>query len=172
MNYTAMKKIIFIIFVLTPFLLIYQAAKSQTPRWVKNPPTKDGMYVAIGSGSSTQADVAKRKAMLDAHVNLAKQAEPEITTETTRLVSALSNKPSLESRVKVIRKTVTANLRDVRTIKQKASERKGIHTVYVLVEMPKNSVSRAIVEEINNDDELKKALANSDVYKQIATKAK
>ena len=167
-----MKKIAFIIIILAPFLLMCQLAKSQTPSWVNNPPSKRGMFVAVGNGSSTSASIAERKAVLDAQVNLAKQAEPEITTVTTRLANDLRNKSTLEPRVKVIRKTVTANLQDVRTIKKHTAERKGIHTVYVLVEMPKTSVSKAIVEQINHDDELKKALAKSKTYKQLATKAK
>lgn len=167
-----MKKIIFIIIILTPFLLMCQFAESQTPGWVNNPPSKRGMFVAVGNGSSTSASIAERKAVLDAHINLAKQVEPEITTVTTRLAGDLRNKSTLEPRVKIIRKTVTANLQDVRTIKKHSTERKGIHTVYVLVEMPKKSVSKAIVTQINNDDELKRALVKSKAYKQLATEAR
>ncbi|MDY0348291.1 MAG: LPP20 family lipoprotein [Tenuifilaceae bacterium] len=149
-----MKRIIFVIIVLTPLLLMCRVAGSQTPDWINNPPSKRGFFVATGVGSSANISVAQQKALLDAHVNLAKQVEPEVTTETTRLANALNRKSGLKPQVKVIRKSVTANLEDVRTVEKYTSESKGIHTVYVLVEMPKKAISRSIVTQINNDDEL------------------
>ena len=166
-----MKKIIFIIIALAPLLIMCQNAESQTPNWVRKTPSKKGYFVATGVGSSADISVAQRKASLDARVNLAKQVEPEVITKTTRLANTLNSNLGLSPRIKVIYKSVSANLEDVRTVQKHTTEKNGVHTVYVLVEMSEKAVPRLIVKQINNDRELKDALAKTRAFKKLAAKA-
>lgn len=167
----AMKRIFALVIVALPILAYSQLFGQRTPGWVKNPPKSGGSVYAVGEGSSSTPDVAERKARLNASVALAKQVEPTIETQTTRLQSVVRNNKVLKERVQVIRESVVATLHDTRVIEKHTAERNGTHTVYLLVEMPKKNISQSFVDQIKNDKELYQAVAKSKAYKELLASA-
>jgi hypothetical protein len=167
-----MRKIIFLLLITIPYLSQCQPSSSSLPNWVNNPPkSKDKVY-GVGMGSSSNADVAERKANLDASVNLAKQIEPTITSVTSRIDSVVRGKKVLVERVSIVRKTVTATLSNTSVIDKYSFEENGTYTVYVLMETPKKEITRSVVNEINKDKELYSAIAKTKEYKQLVKEAK
>lgn len=150
-----------------PLLASAQLFGDRLPSWIQNPPKSNTSFFAIGKGTSSNLDVAERKARLDANVGLAKQVEPVVETTTSRLAKSLRNNKVILQKIQVVRKTVVANLHDTKTVEKHKSENNGSHTVFILVEMPKQNISKAIVTQINADKTLYQALANKRSYKKL-----
>lgn len=160
-----MKRLLMILLVASPYFLQSQ----NLPSWIKNPPADSNVIYAVGKGTSSNAETAERKARLDANVGLAEQVNPALVNVTTQLESKVRKNKVLKEKVKVVRKTVTGNLQDVSVVKKFTFERKGIHTAYILLEMPRKSINRSIVRAIDNDEELHNAVKETKAYKNLKT---
>ena len=158
-----MKRILILLLVAYP----YFSQSQNLPSWVKNPPTESNTIYAVGKGTSSNAETAERKARLDANVGLAEQVSPAVITVTTRLESTVRRNKALTEKVKVVRKTVTANLQDVSIVKKFTFEDKDIHTAYILLEMPRKSINQSIIQAIDNDKELYDAVKKTKTYKNL-----
>jgi predicted transcriptional regulator len=167
-----MKRILALIIILLPIFTSGQILGKRTPDWVKNTPKSSENYYAVGEGSSATLDVAERKARLNANVKLAEQVGPVVKTETTRFENVVRNNKLLKEKVYTMRKTVVASLHDTRIVEQYSKEKNGVHTVYLLVEMPKKSIAQSIISQVNNDKDLHRALAGSRAYKKLLAEAK
>jgi hypothetical protein len=166
-----MRKLILLALLAFPSLLFSQTFSNKLPNWINNPTKSKDKLFAVGMGSSSNAEVAERKASLDASVKLAELIEPAIETHTSRIDSVLRGKKKLVEKVDIIRKTVSATLSDTRITEKHRIEEDGKYTVYILMEMPKRDIARSIVSEINKDKELYKAISKTSEYRQIAKEA-
>lgn len=160
-----MKRILIFVMVAIPILSCGQSV----PGWVKNPPKSNDKIYAVGVGTSGNAEIAERKAKMEANVNLAEQLETAVVSVTTKFEPVVRRNKALTEKVKVVRKTVVATLQDTQVSQKFATEENGIHKVYVLMEMPRKNVNQSIVKQIEKDEELHKALSNSKAYKKILT---
>jgi len=161
-----MKRIAWIIVILAPYLSQCQ----DLPLWVNSPPESDAKYYAVGEGSSVSADISERKARLDANVNLAKQVEPVVETTISRIDSTIKGNELLVERVTVIRKKVMATLQNVTETEKVTLDSNGKYTTYVLLSMPKESIANSLLNQIKQDDDLQKAIAQTSVYRELLNK--
>jgi hypothetical protein len=167
-----MKKILLYSILLLPLTVQCQNSLNTTPKWVNNPPkSKDKIY-AVGVGTSSSPDVAERKAIMDANVNLAENVRPAVVTITSHIDSIIQGNEILIERVNIIRKKVEATLQNTQLINKTVLEEKGKYKVYVLVEMPKKEINRSVISYVDEDKELYNAIAKTKTYKRIAREAK
>lgn len=158
-----MKRMLILIMIAVPIISCGQSV----PGWVKNPPKSNDKIYAVGIGTSGSAEIAERKAKMEASVNLAEQLETAVVSVTTKFEPVVRRNKALTEKVKVVRKTVVATLQNTQVSQKFATEENGIHKVYVLMEMPRKNVNRSIIDEIEKDEELHKALSNSKAYKKV-----
>ena len=161
------KNWLFLIAFCCPLFLQCQNQEGALPRWVEKPPTGNNKYYAVGFGSSLSADVAERKARLDANSKLAKQVEPVVITVTSKIDSIVRGNQLLVERVSVVRQKVSATLTNVKELEKFNMESNGTHDVYILVEMPQKEIKRSIVAHIENDKELHSDLIRSATYRSL-----
>ncbi len=161
-----MKKIVFIIFLLFPITLFAQT-NSQLPDWINNPPSSRSKFYAVGKGSSRDAQIAERKADLEAKVKLAELVEPAVVTFTTRIDSIVRGNQLLIERVSVIRRSVNAQLLNVQIVKRHVQNDDGLHTVYLLVTMPRKELTQTLVNLVTNDKDLNLALSSNKEYQKL-----
>lgn len=162
-----MKRLIILFIVLYPMFSACQDHSKSSKSWVENPPKSKEKIYAVGVGTSPSADIAERKAHLDASAKLAKIVEPAVVTVTSRIEPVIRNNKVLMERTRVIRKTVIANLSNVQTIDSDKIEQDGKTTVYVLVSMPRKGITKEVVDQIKEDKELYKAVSKSREYKKM-----
>jgi hypothetical protein len=155
-----------------PFTVYCQGTLSSVPKWVNNPPNSKDKIYAVGIGTSPSSDVAERKAIMDANVNLAEKVQPAVITVTSYIDSVVLGNDILIERVNIIRKKVEATLQNTQVIDKAVLQENGKYKVYVLVEMPKKEINRSVISHINQDKELYSAIAKTKAYKKIAREAK
>ncbi|PKP39023.1 MAG: hypothetical protein CVT98_03675 [Bacteroidetes bacterium HGW-Bacteroidetes-15] len=167
-----MKKLIILILITLPIFSYSQNASVSKKSWVNNPPTSKDKLYAVGIGTSASADIAERKAHLNASAKLAELVEPAVESVTSRIDSIVRGNKVLIEKNQVIRKTVIANLNNVQTIDVDKIESNGTYTAYVLVSMPKREITQNVVEQINKDKELYRAVSKSKEYKKMLKETK
>jgi len=165
------KKIVLIAFLAIPILSNCQDVGNRAPKWIKKKPESSNKIFAVGKASSASADIAYRKAMLDANKNLAKQVEPVVTTKTTKIISAVENGKVVKQKVDLIRKKVSATLSGVSEIDKYQTQTGNEFTVYVLVSMPKKAISRSIAYSIKEDSALLSKVGATKNYNDLLKEA-
>ncbi|MFP4556843.1 MAG: hypothetical protein ACLFNU_08235 [Bacteroidales bacterium] len=161
-----MKRIAWIIVILAPYLSQCQ----DLPIWVNSPPASNSKYYAVGEGTSISADIAERKARMDANVRLAEKVEPVVETTVSRIDSIVRGNELLVERVTIIRRKVMASLQNVTETEKVTLEDKGKYTSYVLLSMPKESIANSLLNQIKGDDDLHNALAETPFYRGMQNK--
>lgn len=163
-----MKRIIFAILIAIPTFSQCQ----NIPNWVNNPPkSKDKIY-AVGVGNSGSADIAERKARMDANVKLAEQVEPAVYSYSSKIDTILIGNKMLIERFNVVRKKVVATLHNTQEVEKIGLEKNGTYTTYVLLSMSKKDINRSLVSLIDEDKDLKAALSKSSAYKKMVQESK
>ena len=171
-NTNSMKRVIIGIFFIIPFVAQCQNGVNNPPEWVKNPPTSKENIYGVGFGTSTNRDIAERKAIMDANVNLAEKVQPAVITITSQIDSVVKNNVVLIEKVQTVRKKVQATLENTNIKERAVFEDNGRISVYVLIEMPIKEINRSVVNQITDDKDLYNAIAKTKAYKQLARKAK
>ena len=145
-----MKKLLFITFLLASMGTTAQEATNSTtqevtdtiaqeanisiPDWFKNPPTSFRKFYGAGEGISMYLDIAEKKAMMSANLQLAEQVRPPKVKEiksTTKRVDGSDDESIIH------RTIVEAKLKGVTVINKSVVQRGNKYIVYVLVEMKK-----------------------------------
>ncbi|MDD2197033.1 MAG: LPP20 family lipoprotein [Bacteroidales bacterium] len=167
------KHILFILVLCIPLFANCQnhRGKSNTPKWAHKLPKSNSKIFAVGKGSSGSADIAYRKAVLDANTMLAKKVAPVVTSKTSRIISTVENGKTVEKRVDVIRQKVTTSLEGVEEVNKSQTREGELYLVYVLVSIPNQAISRSIVNEINSDSTLLAKLSNTKMYNDLLSEA-
>ena len=165
------KKIILIAFLTIPMLSNCQNVGNRAPKWIKKTPKSNSKIFAVGKASSASADIAYRKALLDANKNLAQQVEPVVNTKTTKIISAVENGKVVKQKVDVIRKKVSATLSGVSEIDKYQTQADNEFTVFVLLSMPKKAISRSIAYSIKEDSALLNKVGASKNYYDLLMEA-
>ncbi len=129
-----MKRIILLALILSAFSGIAQEATDSIPDWFSNPPKSSRKFYGVGEGVSNFLDIAERKAMMNANLQLAEQVstskKKEIKTKT-KTVSGKDNEATIQ------RTIVEAKLKGVTIIKKFVIQRGDNYYVYILAEMKK-----------------------------------
>jgi hypothetical protein len=167
-----MKTISLIVLLLFPVLTQSQPFTKNVPKWVDNPPKDPKKFYAVGIGTSSNAQIAERIAVLNANSKLAELVEPAVITITSKIDSVVRGNKVYIEKITVMRKSVVATLHNTRIVQRANSVKNGIYTVYVLKEMYRKEINRSVVAHIKDDKELHSAVANSDAFKSIANAAK
>lgn len=163
-----MKRVLFVILIALPVFSQCQ----NLPNWVNNPPkSKDKIY-AVGVGNSGSADIAERKARMDASVKLAEQVEPAVYSYSSRIDTVLVGNKMLIERFNVVRKKVAATLHNTQEVEKTSFEKNGTYTAYVLLAISKKDINRSMVSLIDEDKDLKAALKKSNAYKKMLQESK
>lgn len=145
-----MKKLIFITFLLASMSTTAQEATNSTtqevtdtitqevnssiPDWFNNPPTSSRKFYGVGEGISMYLDIAEKKAMMSANLQLAEQVRPPKVKEiksTTKRVDGSDEEATIH------RTIVEAKLKGVTIINKSVVQKGDKYIVYVLVEMKK-----------------------------------
>ena len=166
-----MKQLIVFFIVVMPLFAMAQRYPTRPPKWYKSPPTSADRFYAVGKGASASAEVAERKARLDASSKLPEMVEPAIVTVSTRIDSVVKGNTILEQKVQIMHKRVKATLSGHRLANKSVTFKNDVYTVYVLLEMPKRDLSRLIVEQINVDKELLTAVSSTKIYQTILSES-
>jgi hypothetical protein len=162
-----MKRLLLLVIFAIPLVATAQRYPTRPPKWYKTPPTAADRYYAVGKGTSASAEVAERKARLDANSKLAEMVEPAVVSVSTRIDSVVRGNVVLEEKVQIMQKRVKATLSGHRLANKSVTFKNDVYTVYILLEMPKRNLSRLIVEQINVDKELLGAISSTKVYRTI-----
>lgn len=166
-NELHMKRLTFLLLIAFPLISICQNHASSKKSWVQNPPESKERVYAVGVGTSPSADIAERKAHLNASAKLAEIVEPAVVSVTSRIDPVIRGNKVLMERTRIVRKTVIANLSDVQTIDSDKIEKDGLSTVYVLVSMPRKEITKRVVEQIREDKQLYEAVFRTREYKKM-----
>lgn len=167
------KNILFLLVLCIPLISSCQnhRSKSNAPKWAHKLPKSKSEIFAVGKGSSGSADIAYRKALLDANTMLAKKIGPVVTSKTSRIISTVENGKTVEKKVDVIRRKVTASLEGVEEVNRHQTREGELYIVHVLVSIPNRAISRSIVNGINSDSALLAKLSSTKVYKDLLSEA-
>lgn len=133
-NGVIMKKILFIAMLFTAIGANAQDQVVSTPKWYSNPPVSSKKFYGVGEGTSMSMDIAEKKAMLSANLQIAEQAEPASIKEIEKTSVSADGKIRKE---KIQRKVVKAELTRVKVVKKTYIQNGDKYTVYVMLEMKK-----------------------------------
>ena len=145
-----------------PFIAEAQPFVRFTPRWYRKPPQEQGRVFGVGEGSSSNQDVARRKAVLNANVQIAEQVETVLRTVTVKVDSIIKDDKVLIERVTNVRTSVKAELKGTSIEQIAYKKNRNGYTAYVLVAMDKESVRRTYVDALRSDAMLRDALGGED----------
>jgi len=129
-----MKNLLFIACLLVAISSSAQDFVDSIPTWFNNPPTSSKKFYGVGEGKSRSMGIADSKAMLNANLQIAEQAEPAKVKEIRTKSTSVDGKVSEEI---IKREILNVNLSDVRVIKKAYMQVGDTFTVYVLLEMKK-----------------------------------
>lgn len=127
-----MKKIFFITLLLAAMSTTAQEATDSIPNWFSNPPTSSKKFYGTGEGRAAYLDVAEKKAMLNANLQLAEQVDKPKVKEIknkTKTVTGQDNETTIQ------RTIVEAKLKGVKVINKYVTQKGDMYIVYILVEM-------------------------------------
>lgn len=173
-KWLAMKKyILFTLVLCIPLIPSCQnhRGKSKAPKWAHKLPKSNSKVFAVGKGSSGSADIAYRKAVLEANTMLAKKIGPVVTSKTSKIISTVENGKTVEKKVDVIRQKVTASLEGVEEVNRYQTREGELYIAYVLVSIPNQAISRSIVNGINSDSTLLAKLSSTKMYNDLLSEA-
>ena len=152
------------VLLLLPLLLSATLLYSQpyvwiTPRWYRNPPEEQGKIVGVGRGTSSNKEVALRKAIMDANIQIAKQVQPALTSIASRLDTLARGNEMVLQRITLVRTTVQAELTNTRIVRRAFKRANGGYIAFVLIEMSTDELRAAFIQRAKDDPMLTELIA-------------
>jgi hypothetical protein len=140
------------------------------PDWYLDVPTHDDYLYAVGTEKSRDLQVAVDKAAVKGREELGKQLDLQLKAiessfaEETGLQDDLELKTAYKSAVNVaVQKTLVGS-----SVKKKHLVQEGeLWRAYVLMELPKDQIEKAIVAGVNANADLKAKIGNSEAFREI-----
>ena len=129
---------------------------SNIPDWCLNIPSSDSSLFACGSGNSSNLNMSRTRATLDAKRQLADMIDSEITSRMEDFLNSVGTGANerVQQQSEIITKNVTieAKLTGYKQLQADAQNIGSKFQVYVLLEYPVGKANQALVNQIKQDE--------------------
>ena len=143
----------------------------QFPDWVDNPPFDDEFLYVVGSGTSRNLGLARRKATQNARAELALKIEATVTVLVENFEEEVGSDPEstkvseiFSQLSKSVANQILIGSRNVKTYTQR---RDNSNTVWVLMELPTQNIVAGAVATIRKDKVLYNRWRVSEAFKEL-----
>ena len=131
---------------------------SSIPKWCLNPPLSDLALSACGTGESSNMNMARNRAILDAKRLLADSIDSEISSRMEDFLKSTGtgSNESVKQASEIVTKntTIEAKLTGYKQVKTEAISMDGKFQFYVLLEYPVGQANQALLNQIKKDEVL------------------
>lgn len=129
---------------------------SDIPDWCLNLPSANNALYACGSGSSSNLNMSRTRATLDAKRQLADMIDSEISSRMEDFLSSIGtgSNEQVQQQSEIITKNVTveAKLTGYKQIQAEAQPIGSKFQVYILLEYPVGQANQALVNQIKQNE--------------------
>lgn len=129
---------------------------SDMPDWCLNVPSSDNALYACGLGNSSNLNMSRTRATLDAKRQLADMIDSEISSRMEDFLSSVgtASNEQIQQQSEIITKNVTieAKLTGYRQLQAEAQNIGSKFQVYVLLEYPVGKANQALLNQIKQDE--------------------
>ena len=127
------------------------------PDWCLSIPSSNFARLACGSGNSTNLNMARSRATLDAKRQLADMIDSEISSNMNDYLSSLgtaSEQTKRQSEIVTKNVTIEAKLTGYKQLQIEAQNIGSKYQIYVLLEYPIGQANQALVDQIKQNETL------------------
>ena len=129
---------------------------SSIPKWCLNPPLSNLALSACGTGESSNMNMARNRAILDAKRLLADSIDSEISSRMEDFLKSTGtgSNESVKQASEIVTKntTIEAKLIGYKQAKTEAVSMNGKFQFYVLLEYPIGQANQALLNQIKKDE--------------------
>ena len=144
---------------------------SDIPDWCLNPPSSNSAFYACGDGNSSNLNIARTRANINAKRFLVDQVKSEISSRVdsfSKSVGTGSNEEVKEQLEIVIRNlSIAEKLNGYKQIQSEAQNVGSKFQIYVLLEYPVGEANQALVNEIKENEILSTQEAADDALDEL-----
>ena len=148
---------------------------SQFPNWVNNLPSDGEFLYAVGSGTSKNLGIARRKATQNARAELALKIQTSVTVLVENFEEEIGDDPgntkTSEIFSQVSKSVASQTLIGSRNVKTYTQREDTKNTVWVLMELPTRNVDAGVVSTIRKDKALYNRWRVSEAFKVLEQEA-
>ena len=131
---------------------------SDIPDWCLNIPSSNSALYACGSGNSSNLNMSRTRANLDAKRQLADMIDSEISSRMKDFLSSVGtgSNEQIKQQSEIITKNVTieAKLAGYKQVQSEAQNIGSKYQIYVLLEYPIGQANQALVNQIKQNEVL------------------
>ena len=131
---------------------------SDIPDWCLNIPSSNSALYACGSGNSSNLNMSRTRANLDAKRQLADMIDSEISSRMKDFLSSVGtgSNEQIKQQSEIITKNVTieAKLAGYKQVQAEAQNIGSKYQIYVLLEYPIGQANQALVNQIKQNEAL------------------
>jgi hypothetical protein len=131
---------------------------SDIPDWCLNIPSSNSALYACGSGNSSNLNMSRTRANLDAKRQLADMIDSEISSRMEDFLSSVGtgSNEQIKQQSEIITKNVTieAKLAGYKQVQAEAQNIGSKYQIYVLLEYPIGQANQALVNQIKQNQAL------------------
>ena len=131
---------------------------SDIPDWCLNIPSSNSALYACGSGNSSNLNMSRTRANLDAKRQLADMIDSEISSRMEDFLSSVGtgSNEQIKQQSEIITKNVTieAKLAGYKQVQAEAQNIGSKYQIYVLLEYPIGQANQALVNQIKQNEAL------------------
>jgi hypothetical protein len=144
---------------------------SDIPDWCLNIPSSNSALYACGSGNSSNLNMSRTRANLDAKRQLADMIDSEISSRMEDFLSSVGtgSNEQIKQQSEIITKNVTieAKLAGYKQVQAEAQNIGSKYQIYVLVEYPIGQANQALVNQIKQNELLSTQEAADDALAEL-----
>jgi len=144
---------------------------SDIPDWCLNIPSSNSALYACGSGNSSNLNMSRTRANLDAKRQLADMIDSEISSRMEDFLSSVGtgSNEQIKQQSKIITKNVTieAKLAGYKQVQAEAQNIGSKYQIYVLLEYPIGQANQALVNQIKQNEVLSTQEAADDALAEL-----
>ena len=144
---------------------------SDYPDWCENTPSSNSALYACGSGNSSNLNMSRTRANLDAKRQLADMIDSEISSRMEDFLSSVGtgSNEQIKQQSEVITKNVTieAKLTGYKQVQAEVQNIGSKYQIYVLLEYPIGQANQALVNQIKQNEALSTQEAADDALAEL-----
>ena len=144
---------------------------SDIPDWCLNIPSSNSALYACGSGNSSNLNMSRTRANLDAKRQLADMIDSEISSRMEDFLSSVGtgSNEQIKQQSEIITKNVTieAKLAGYKQVQAEAQNIGSKYQIYVLLEYPIGQANQALVNQIKQNEALSTQEAADDALAEL-----
>ena len=144
---------------------------SDIPDWCLNIPSSNSALYACGSGNSSNLNMSRTRANLDAKRQLADMIDSEISSRMEDFLSSVGtgSNEQIKQQSEIITKngTIEAKLAGYKQVQAEAQNIGSKYQIYVLLEYPIGQANQALVNQIKQNEALSTQEAADDALAEL-----